>query len=59
MKTASLNLRVHPELKKALQQRAKSEGRSLANLIDRLLAYAILTEKKIEQPKLKRGRNVA
>lgn len=37
-KTASLGIRVEPELKKALEQLAKADNRTLANFIEILLS---------------------
>lgn len=41
MKTVSISVRVEPKLKRAVEQQAEREGRSLANYVARQLRLAL------------------
>lgn len=50
LKTAQINWRVEPELKAAAEKGAEAEGRTLTNLIERLLVE-FLRKKGLWPPK--------
>jgi predicted HicB family RNase H-like nuclease len=47
-KTERLQIRITPELKRQLQERAREDGRTLSNYVEQLVLAAVKVNKKEE-----------
>ena len=56
LKTATLNLRIGPELKRAAEQAADADNRSVTSLIEKLLIDYLKTHDYLPAPRQEKGK---